>query len=75
MSVIEAFKEALEVEVAARQIRGRRQAVEVIDVERDGVVRTQQRVVGVPPCAALVTLTSVFKRIHRPIFGSLARFR
>jgi hypothetical protein len=64
MRVIEAFEELLELEIATGQIRGRRQTVEIVDVERRGMIREQQRVVGVTPGAALVTRTTVSKMIH-----------
>ena len=64
MDTIEAFEDSLKLEVATGQIRGSRQAVEIVDVERGCLIGAQESVVGVTPRATSVTLTAVFKMIH-----------
>jgi hypothetical protein len=64
MDAVEAFEDALRFEFATRQVRGSRQAIEILDRERGCFIGAHQRLVGVTPCAALVTLPAVFKTIH-----------
>ena len=61
---MQAFEEPLIVEVAADQERGSRQPVEIVSVERRGLVGAQESLVGVTPRTASVALTAVFKMIH-----------
>ena len=84
MDTVEALEKVQEFEVAAGEIGSSRQAVEVIDVKRGGVICTEESVVGVTPRATFVTLTCAFKIIHlkptlgrnrAPAFRSLPRFQ
>src|SRR5678815_3219907 len=64
MGTVEAVEEVLKVDVATGEVRRSRQAVEIIDVERTGLIGRQKRVVGVTPFSTLVILAALFKRVH-----------
>jgi hypothetical protein len=73
---IEALEDFLELEVASREIGGSRQAVEIAGIEWSGAVRAPQRVIGITPGAALVTLTAVLELAHLgPCYPSSAAER
>lgn len=70
MNTVEALEKVQEFEVAAGEIGGSRQAVEVIDVQRGGVICTEESVVSLTPRATFVTRTCAFKIIHlKPMHG------
>jgi hypothetical protein len=64
MDTIEAFEDSLKLEVATSQIRGSRQAVEIIDFEGGCSICAHESVVGLTPRATSVALTAVFQMIH-----------
>ena len=64
MDAMEAFESSLELEVAAGQVRGGRQPVEIVRLERRRLIRAEESLVGLTPRATFVALTAVFKRIH-----------
>jgi hypothetical protein len=64
MGAMQAFLDSLKLDVAAGQVRRRRQQLEIVDVERRLLICAQEGLVGLPPRAAFVTLTALPKMIH-----------
>ena len=64
MEAMETFQDSLPLEIAPGQIRGNRQAVEIIGFERGRLIGARELVVGVTPGATSVALTAVFKLFH-----------
>jgi hypothetical protein len=65
MDTIEALDELVKLEVVAGQIRGGGQTVEILGVERGGVIRAVERVVSIAPGVTPVTRTAVFEIVRR----------
>ena len=50
--------------VATGEVRGNRQAVQIIGLERCRAIGTLESVIGISPRATLVTLAPVFEIVH-----------
>ena len=60
---MQAFEDALKLELTAAQVRGGRESFEIVRIERR-LVGAQESVVRVTPRATSVALAAVFKMIH-----------
>jgi hypothetical protein len=64
MDTMQAFLDSLKLEVAAGEVRSRRQSFEIVGPKRRCLICAQKSLVGVTPRVTFITLTSVFKMIH-----------
>ena len=61
---MQALEDALELEIAADQARGRPQPIQIVDLEGCRLVGGAQGAVGVTPGATFEAPSAVFKTIH-----------
>ena len=66
VDAMEAFENALKLEIQPGQVRGRRQPLEIVCSERRRLIGTEESVVGVTPRATFVALTAQLKSINHP---------